>query len=48
MYNSMKGNNGNATTVCEVPRHVTFMQWILFIREYTGVPTLLREDSITS
>jgi hypothetical protein len=30
----MKGNSGNAIKICEVPHHVTSMQWILFIREY--------------
>jgi Rap1a immunity proteins len=30
----MKGNSGNAIKVCEVPHHVTSMEWILSIREY--------------
>ena len=30
----MKPSSGTAIKVCEVPRDVTFMQWILIIREY--------------
>jgi Rap1a immunity proteins len=42
----MKGNNGNTIKVCEVPHHVTSMQWILSIREYFDKhPTELGEQA---